>query len=352
MKSIKRKQIALFLICILALNSCRGPVKGQQQTRYEAQFLDLFDTATTIIGYAKSQEEFEEMIQLVHDKLEAYHQLFDIYNDYPGINNLKTINDNAGKEPVVVDKEIIHLLKLGIEMYGKSGGAINIAYGSVLRIWHDYRQEGISHPQSARLPSQKELLEAEKHTDITKIKLDEEASTVYLEDKEMSLDAGALGKGYGVEAAGEYGIQIGLVNVLYSVGGNVKAVGSRADGTDWLVGIQNPDTNSREAYVKKAALRDKSLVTSGNYQRYYMVDGKRYHHIIDPATRMPGDYYAAVSIIMEDSGMADALSTALYNLPFEEGEKVIKACKGAEAMWIYEDGTIKYTDGFMEYIAD
>ena len=98
------------------------------------------------------------------------------------------------------------------------------------------------------------------------------------------------------------------------------------------------------------ALIDLSLVASGNYERYYTVDGKEYHHIIDPDTLMPSEYFVAVSIVCEDSGMADVLSTAIYNMSYKEGLSLIESLKDTEALWIFHDGSVKYTPGFEELI--
>lgn len=346
---MRRYKWILLLLIVVVLGGCS---KSSGMTRYEAQFLNLFDTMTEMVGYSESEEDFKTQIQLLYDELDVYHKLYDIYNDYDGISNIKTINENAGIEPVVVDKKIIDLLLLGKEMYQTTNGKVNIAMGSVLSIWHDYRTEGLDDPEHAKLPEIEELEEAAKHTDIDNVIIDEEKSTVYLEDKEMSLDVGSLGKGYAVQQLTEYAKAQGMKNLLISVGGNISAIDTRIDGTPWKLGIQNPDTESEEAYVMKVNMENQSLVTSGNYQRYYVVDGKRYHHIINPDTLMPADYFAAVSILNQDSGVADALSTAVYNMPYEEGLSLIESIPDTEAVWIYEDGAIAYSSGFEDSVAD
>ena len=307
-------------------------------TRYTASFLDVFDTRTEIVGYGTSEQEFTEQVKLLKDKLTYYHNLYDIYHNYEGINNIKTINDNAGIAPVLVDEEMIALLQYSKDIYEYTAGQVNIALGSVLTIWHDYREEGINDPDKAKLPNLEQLV------------LDEEASTVYLADSEMSLDVGSIGKGYAVQRVAEYAKELGIESILLSVGGNVCAIGEKMDASRWTLGIQNPDLNSEEEYIRKVQVQDESVVTSGNYQRYYMVDGVRYSHIVDPDTLMPANYFASVSIIAADSGAADALSTAVYNMPFEEGLAYVDNLEGVEAMWIFEDGSIKYSADFEEYV--
>lgn len=347
------KKIGIFVAAVLVLGALAVWYgKPEEPQRYTATFLDVFDTKTDIIGYGTSKEAFTEEVSLLKEKLVYYHELYDIYHEYEGMNNIKTINDNAGIAPVEVDPEIIRLLQFSKEMYGRTNGQINIAMGSVLSIWHDYREAGNANPAAAKLPSADELLVAAEHTDIEKIIIDEDASTVYLSDPKMSLDVGSIGKGYAVQRVAEYAGELGMEHMLLSVGGNVCAVGQRLDGTDWRLGIQNPDFESEETYVRKVDVADASVVTSGNYQRYYVVDGEVYCHIIDPDTQMPADYFASVSIIADDSGIADALSTAVYNMPYEEGLAFVNGLTGVEAMWIMEDGSIRYSENFEAYVAE
>jgi thiamine biosynthesis lipoprotein len=333
---------------MMNLTAC-SMVKGSH--RYQAQFLELFDTVTTIVGYAKDEKTFTEYAQMIHDDLKVYHELYDIYNDYDGINNIKTINDNAGVAPVKVDQKIIDLLKFSKEAYEFSNGKVNVAFGAVLAVWHQYREAGLNDPDNAKLPPMEVLKEKAQHTDINNMIIDEEASTVYLKDPEMSLDVGAIAKGYATEQAAKMLESKGITGILMSVGGNVRAVGSREEKEkDWNVGIQNPDLESDEKYLMITEIADLSLVSSGDYERYYTVDGKEYHHIIDPVTLMPAQYFTAVSIITKDSSLADALSTTIFNMPLEDGKKLIESLPGTEAMWVMKDKTLVYSSGFQDYI--
>lgn len=345
---MNRRIIAAFLIVILAFNltACdKGP------KRYQASFLELFDTVTTILGYAKDEETFSEYAQMIYDNLKEYHELYDIYNDYDGINNIKTINDNAGIAPVKVDQRIIDLLKFSREAYDFSGGKVNVAFGAVLSVWHDYREAGLDDPDKAELPPMELLQEKNRHIDINKMIIDEAAGTVFLEDPEMRLDVGAIAKGYATERVARIMIDKGITGLLLSVGGNVRAIGHREEKQQlWNVGIQNPDLESEDPYILITQLEDLSLVSSGDYERYYTVDGKEYHHIIDPNTLMPAEYFTAVSIITQDSGLADALSTTIYNMPLEEGQALIESLEGTEAMWVMKDGSLVYSSGFEAYI--
>jgi len=337
------------IMIIMNISAC----DRAEQSRFEAEFLKLFDTATRIVGYAESEEKFTEYSKLIYDSLKEYHELYDIYNDYDGINNIKTINDNAGIKPVEVDQRIIDLINFSKEKYTITNGKTNIALGSVLKIWHDYRTEGVNDPEKAVLPPMDKLEAAKKHTDINNIVIDEANSTVFLNDPEMSLDVGAVAKGYATEQVSKIAKENGFVSGIISVGGNVRAIGSKPHSDEqWSIGIQNPDKESENSILKVVNISDKSLVTSGNYERYYTVNGKRYNHIINEETLFPSEYFAAVSIISGNSGTADALSTAVFSMPFEQGLELINSLDNTEAMWVYNDGEIKYSESFESLIKE
>ena len=333
----------LALLLSLLLTGCAVQAEPQQK-QYTATFLTLFDTVTTIVGRADSEEDFRETSQAVHDALLEYHQLFDIYNAYDGINNLKTVNDNAGLPPVQVDSRIIALLKDCKTYQAATGGKVNPAMGSVLKLWHEARNDGINDPQNAYLPDGEKLKEAAAHTDLNCVVLNEAESTVYITDPGLQLDVGAVAKGWSVQRVSE----TAPAGLLISVGGNVSATGPKDDaGTPWVVGVQNPDGG--ESFLHTLYLTKGSVVTSGDYQRAYRVDGKLYHHIIDPQTLYPSEYWRSVTVVCADSGLADALSTALFLLPLEEGQKLLEPL-GAQAMWVDREGNLFYSPGFEKLI--
>lgn len=335
------------MFILISLTAC-----GEKELiRYESEFIMLFDTATRIVGFAESKEEFTEYSQIIYDNLKEYHQLYDIYNNYEGINNIKTINDNAGIKPVKVDKRIIDLLIFSIDLYEETEGKTNIVFGSVLKIWHEYRTNGTDFPENAALPPEELLLSASLHTNIEDIIIDEENSTVFLKDPMMSLDVGAIAKGYATEEVSKIVRDSGMTSGLLSVGGNIRAVNNNVTTeAPWNVGIQNPDPEAEQSVLEVVRLDDKSLITSGDYERYYIVDGETYNHIIDPDTLYPPRYFTSVSIICQDSGRADALSTAIFCMPFEQGLELINSIPDTEAMWIFTDKTVKYSENFESLI--
>ena len=332
--------LILFAALSIVLTGCAAK---KEQKQYTATFLELFDTVTTVIGFAGSEEEFSKKAQDVRDKLYEYHVLFDIYDEYESVNNLKTVNKNAGVAPVKVDKKIIDLVLDLKKYYDMTSGRVNAAMGSVLSLWHEARNDGIDNPMNAYLPDENALREAKKHTDFACVIVDTEASTVFLSDPGMSLDVGAAAKGWAAEKVAQT-LPEGL---LISVGGNVVATGPKnREGAQWVIGIQDPDSDN---YLHTIYLSKGSVVTSGDYQRGYVVENQYYHHIIDPDTLYPGAYWRAVTVVCPDSGLADALSTALFLMPLDQGQALLDECS-AEAVWIDLDGNLHYSPGFQKLI--
>lgn len=322
-----------------------------EEKRFVTYLYNYFDTVTTITGYAKDGDEFNDIVYEISELLCEYHELFDIYNRYAGVENLYTVNklyDGAHKT-VKVDRKIIDMLLYAKEMYAKTNGKMNIAMGSVLSIWHDYRTAGIDNPVKAELPPMEMLLDAREHTDIENLIIDKENSTVYLADPQMTLDVGAIAKGYAVEMIAQYLEKKGVENFVLNVGGNIRTIGKRADGKFWYAGIENPGLDIDASYIAYLGLGGESIVTSGSYQRFYFVNGKTYHHIIDGDTLMPAEYFVAVSIVCQNSADGDGLSTALFCMPLEEGKAFVESLDGVEAMWTFSDGTTVKSSGFHIY---
>lgn len=344
----KKVAILLALSLLVSLSACG---KNNQLERNETEFMGYFDTVTQIVAYTKNKAEFQQQAKMMKADAERYHQLFDIYNNYEGINNIKTINDHAGKGPVQVDKEIIDLLLFSKETYADTEGKMNAAIGAVTVIWHNYREAGIADPENAQVPSEEELRKAAEHIDINDLIIDEAASTIMLRDPQMRLDVGGIAKGYATELISLRAAERGLISGLISVGGNVRAVGAKgAEGDFWNVGVQNPDKSSDKPYLFVANLADLSMVTSGTYERYYTVEGKRYHHIIDPETLFPAEYFDSVTIVTRDSGRADAYTKAIFNLPLAEGQAFIAQLPDTEALWVTFDGEMIYSNGFLDMV--
>ena len=332
------KRLLWLIGTLLLLSGC-----GTGLQRYEATYWDVFDTVTTVTGYAAGQAEFDAAAREIHDALLEYHRLYNIYESYDGLRNLKTVNDQAGIGPVPVDERILSLLQFAQTAWTETGSRVNAAMGSVLALWHDAREQALEDPDRAALPDRSALEEAALHTDLSALELDLEAGTAFLTDPDMALDVGALAKGYAVEQVAAAAPD----HFLISVGGNVCATGPKPDGTPWTVAVENPDGGD---FLKLLYAEDRSVVTSGDYQRYFELDGVRYHHIIDPDTLEPAAYWRSVTVVADSSAAADCLSTALFTLPQAEGQRLLDQW-GAEALWIGRDGAQVMSPGFSAYLA-
>ena len=254
--------LAVLGVCIAKNSSENGTTsstttapnpEGPTKLRYTTNnVFGYFDTITVIDGYAETGEEFDAIVQDILTELGEYHKLFDIYNSYSGINNIRTINRlfDGEHKVVTVDQRIIDMLLYAKKMYNVTGGQMNIAMGSVLSIWHDYRSEAEDNYYIGELPPMEELQEAAQHTDINNLIIDEENCTVYISDPKMTLDVGAIAKGYAVEMIAQMLEKRGITGYIINVGGNVRTVGAKANGGKWVSAIENPldDEGSYLAY--------------------------------------------------------------------------------------------------------
>lgn len=343
----KLVSVILAFLFLLPFVACTRQTTAQT---YSKSFNDLFDTASSVSAVDSSQESFDGRFSAMYGILKAYSQKFDIYTDYDGVVNLKTVNDNAGK-PVKVDSDIIELLNYGKSVYADTNGAVNIAMGSVLSVWHDSRENALKNPKSATLPDENTLKTAAKYTDINDLIIDEKNSIVMLKSKNMSLDVGAIAKGFVCEKIADYISENKIwQSAVISLGGNVKTVGTKYnDGkTKFNIAVENPKGGDYLCTV--GASNGLSVVTSGDYQRAFTVGGKKYCHIINPETLMPSEYMSSVTVVCDDSAKCDALSTALFNTSISNGIRIVNSVDGVYAMWVDKNGKITYSNGFEDLI--
>ncbi len=182
-------------------------------------------------------------------------------------------------------------------------------------------------------------------TDMNDLIIDTENNTVFLKKPGMKLDVGAVAKAYAEKLALKAARDAGLNSAIISAGGNVTTIGKPADTRreSWNVGVQDPSLTENTLDVVNFS--DKTMAVSGGYQRYYIVNGQTYHHIIDLETLMPASRYRQVCIIHEDPATADLLSTALFILPYEQGRALAEGMN-ADALWVDVNGEWFYTDGY------
>lgn len=351
-----RKRLLSFILALALSVLAFGPTllspKAEETaySKYSYMFFGTFDTAISLIGFSKSAEEFDKMAKLTEDLFNGYHRQFNQYLPYEGLNNLYTLNQSAAEGPVAVPRELFDLLSYCKRMQGMTRGTVNIALGSVLSLWHDEREIAEESPDKAKLPDPEALAAAALHTNIDDVILDEAAQTVYYRDPLLKLDVGAVAKGYAAELVAKALVKAGMESFIINAGGNVRTGGAPKDGRkNWGIAVQDPDAEIMSPGSGEVMdvfyLSDASVVTSGDYQRYFMVGDKRYHHLISQKTLMPADYMRSVTIITRDSGYADLLSTAVFLMPFEEGLAFVESLKGVDAFWILNDRSIHMTPG-------
>ncbi|WP_071026578.1 FAD:protein FMN transferase [Peptoniphilus raoultii] len=365
------KKILYVLILLIFLTSCskkevmpennlEEKEKSLQIQKYESTFYETFDTVINICIYSDDSKKANEDLAYAEKRFKELNQIFDRYHSYDGINNLKTINDKAGKEAVVVPDPLYDLIKKSIDAYYNISNKNNIAMGPIVDIWKKYMdlyiegktREEVIEILGYALPPKEELESKRKYIDMEGIILNEEKKSVFLKYENMALDLGSVAKGYATEIVGEELRERGNNSLLISAGGNVKLVGGPVDGRDlFSIGIQNPDLNDENTVSLVLKCKNTSVVTSGDYQRYFDLDGRRYPHIFSCETLEPYDRIKSATVILKDSGTCDFISTAAY-LSSDVEIMELSEKTGAEIIWIDQNYEIKGTPGANKYIED
>ena len=344
------KKYVSIVLCIALAFSISACSRNKRE-KFSSSFLELFDTASTVIAYDESQSDFDEHMKLFKQRLGEYDKLYDIYSESDGIVNLCTLNKTAKNGPVKVDKKIIDLLEYCKYAYELSDGRVNVCFGSVLKLWHNAREYASANPSHAKLPDMERLKGAAQHTSMDDLVIDNENCTVYFADEALQLDVGAIAKGFAVKEISEYAKSFWSAFAI-SIGGNVSTYGLKDGSSEkWNIGIENPDVNAGE-YVETLLITDLCVVSSGDYQRYFTVDEKNYCHIINPDTLMPSEYFSGVSVVCGDSALGDALSTALFNMPLDKGMALIESMENVEALWVDKNYQVTYSSNFKNYISN
>lgn len=333
-------------VCVLALTISvslymANPKKAAQAAEDRSiTMLDVgFDTAITFQTKC-TEEDFNKYLEIVRPTFIDCNALFDAVKEstVDGITSMYTINQEAHDHPVEVDSQVIELIRDSIEIHSINE-KFDPSQGKLTALWRDALNKADENPGSdGVLPSDSDIQASINHLSMDGVEITD--STVELTDEAASLDFGAIAKGYAAELAAERLKEAGLDYGLINAGGNVVLIGEKPNGKPWKVGIQNPSgSNSLVIYTTE---QPECLVTSGDYQRYMMVDGKRYNHIIDPTTGYPAEYMRSVTVIADDSTYADGMSTALFCMPVEEGMALCEQT-GLKAVWIVDHGTLEKT---------
>lgn len=334
-------KIGLLLVMILSLAAC-----GNQKTEKEPILLkEPYSRDEVMLGTYVRVKVYDEGKEAVLDKVyKRVKELGDkITINEPG-SEIDEINAQAGIKPVKVSDDIYYLLKEAYKYSDETNEAFNMTIGAVTQLWRIGFDD-------ARKPEQAEIDEALQHIDYHKVQFDDQAQTVYLEEKGMIIDLGAIAKGYITDEAVKVLKDNGVTSAIVDLGGNVYVLGHSNRGADqpWNVGIQDPN-KYRGSIVGSIKEENKTIVTSGIYERYLEVDGKKYHHLFDSRTGYPFDNeIAGVSIITDKSIDGDALSTAVFAKGLKEGLKFVEnELEGTDAVFVTKDDKVYVSKGIQE----
>jgi len=254
---------------------------------------------------------------------------------------ISQINRQAGIAPVKVSEETYFVLERAIEFAELSDGKFDPTIGPIIDLW------GIG-TEAAKVPDAKELSKRLSKVDYKKVQLNKEEQTIYLELEGMALDLGGIAKGYTADALVQL-LQANQVNkAMLNLGGNVFAYGEKNNGKPWKIAIQN-SFDQRNNYFGYVEVVNKTVVTSGSYERYFEEEGHVYHHIFDATTGVPVQTEAvSVSVIADSSTDADALSTILFTLSIKEGIALVENLEGIECIYVTADKEIYLSSGVKE----
>jgi len=270
--------------------------------------------------------------ECIDEAVEEIRRIEKLFTTFDESSQANLVNRNAGIGPVTVDKEVFNLIQRSKKISDITQGAFDITYGSIdKRLWNfDQAMTSLPDRQTAR-----ELVRLINYKNII---LDEKKSTVFLKEKGMRIGFGGIGKGYAAEKAKgllqQKGIESGIVNAA----GDLTAWGYQPDGRPWTIGIADPNT-SRNAF-SYLEITNTSVATSGNYEKYVMINGKKYSHTIDPKTGMPVTGIKSVTIICPNAEIADAMATPVMVMGIRVGLDMVNQVKGIECIIVDDNDTI------------
>ena len=330
--------VIMIVIFTLALTSCTpapsDPVPNQDKPITKSDF--ILGTIIDITIYDKNDET---IIDKAFDRIREIEAKMTINN--ADTSEIIALNEASGKGGVKVSPDTFDVLERAKYYSELTGGLFDPTVGSIVKLWN-------IGTEYAAVPDPKVLEEKRKLINKDKLILDRSTLTATLEDPGMQVDLGAIAKGYAADEVAKILKENGVQHSIINLGGNVLTIGGNMIGNPWKIGIQNP-FNPRGDFLGIVEIKDKTVVTSGTYERYFEEGGKRYHHILDPRTGYPSDNeIASVSIITDSSMDADGNSTSVLLLGLEEGLKFVESQKVIEAIFVTYDKKVYVTSGLKD----
>lgn len=321
-----KKIFILFITLVLNISCSEDQFKPQSDNRL------LMGTICIITLYnGEDQEIFDGAFNII----EKEEQLMSLQRDD---SELSLINSNAGIEALSVSDDTYSVVEASLYYSELTGGAFDPTIAPLVNLW------SIGENLTGNLPPEEEIVRKRDLVDYRKLEMADNNS-IFLSEKGMKIDLGGIAKGYIGDKVKKYFLSSGVGRGIINLGGNIVVIGSKPEEMPWKIGIQNP-LEPRGNHIGIARIIDKTVVTSGIYERYFFHDGVRYHHILNPVTGYPVDNdLASVTIISEKSIDADALSTSLFVLGVEEGMELIEQIEDSEAVFVTKDKKVIYSSG-------
>ena len=321
--------IVSLLFTTLLVSGCFSNLLFPPKSYKETQF--LMDTIIEITAYGPGAEE------AVKESFVEFQRVHNLTNNFDENSQLSKINQMAGKKKVVVDPELLYIIRFSQEVSDKLGDSFDITVGSLTNLW------GIGH-KGEYVPSQAEIDKVLPLVNYHLVEVDTAANTIYLPKIGMALDLGGIAKGYATDKAIEVLKAKGITSALVNAGGDVRVIGNKPDGTPWRIGVQDP-RKSDGISAKLSLTQWDTMETSGDYQRFIIKDDIRYSHILDPRTGWQPREVASVTMVTNSSTYGDILSKPIFVLGVDKGLKLLQQFPGTEAIIITIDGKIIVTPG-------
>lgn len=334
--TIKRAAAALAVVVAAALVFA-GCESAPPERRSETELL-----LGTTVGVTTYGDVPDEVYSRIFDRvLEIEEKMSTSEEDYT-MTELMAVNDAAGQMPVGVSEDTFYVVEQAVDYSRLTGGAFDVSVQPLVSLW------GIG-TEWAAVPPEEEIEAAVAAIDYREVELDPAGTEVFLTGADMGIDVGGIAKGYAADEAARILREAGVESALLDFGGNIQTVGTKPDGSPWRIGIQVPDA-TRGQYIGVAEVVDLAVVTSGTYERYFVQDGVRYHHILDTTTGYPvRNGLDSVTIITPESIRADALSTAVFAMGLEDGLAFVESLPDVEAFFVTTDREVTMTSGMDEY---
>ena len=257
-------------------------------------------------------------------------------SSWRGDSQTSEINRQAGSHPVIVSEELFNLVRRSLKLSQLTDGAFDITFAGAGRLW-DFKTS------TPRVPTPEVIDQALVGVGYEKIHLDAVERSIFLDDTEARIGFGAIGKGYAANRAVIVLKELGVASGVVNAGGDLIAFGRQEDGSRWEIGIAHPRHQDR--ILGTLPLSEQAVVTSGDYESFFLIDGKRYAHILDPRTGYPVDHLQSVTVVCPDAELADGLATAVAVMGPTRGLRLVEQLNGIEALLVDMDGHVHVSSG-------